>query len=139
METTTKGSVNLTTNNDGLIEVNYKRSSLILGILAIISCAIVIPLCFILIGIILLPIPLVLVIAFYLVQVKEKLLVQPGDGLILKKHNIAFKDISNIQIDVNCGVGAILATVKGKDVVLANLLRESVAKELYSIILSSSK
>ncbi|WP_146215096.1 hypothetical protein [Rivihabitans pingtungensis] len=139
METTIKGSVNLTTNNDGLIEVNYKRSSLILGILAIISCAIVIPLCFILIGIILLPIPLVLVIAFYLVQVKEKLLVQPGDGLILKKHNIAFKDISNIQIDVNCGVGAILATVKGKDVVLANLLRESVAKELYSIILSSSK
>lgn len=70
METTIKGSVNLTTNNDGLIEVNYKRSSLILGILAIISCAIVIPLCFILIGIILLPIPLVLVIAFYLVQVK---------------------------------------------------------------------
>lgn len=59
--------------------------------------------------------------------------------MILKKHNIAFKDISNIQIDVNCGVGAILATVKGKDVVLANLLRESVAKELYSIILSSSK
>ena len=139
METKIKGSVNLTTNNDGLIEVNYKRSSLILGILAIISCAIVIPLCFILIGIILLPIPLVLVIAFYLVQVKEKLLVQPGEGLILKKHSIAFKDISNIQIDVNRGVGAILATVKGKDVVLANLLRESVAKELYSIILSSSK
>ena len=139
METTIKGSVNLTTNNDGLIEVNYKRSSLILGILAIISCAIVIPLCFILIGIVLLPIPLVLVIAFYLVQVKEKLLVQPGEGLILKKHSIAFKDISNIQIDVNRGVGAILATVKGKDVVLANLLRESVAKELYSIILSSSK
>ena len=139
METTIKGSVSLTTNNDGLIEVNYKRSSLILGILAIISCAIVIPLCFILIGIILLPIPLVLVIAFYLVQVKEKFLVQPGEGLILKKHNIAFKDISNIQIDVNRGVGAILATVKGKDIVLANLLRESVAKELYSIILSSSK
>ncbi len=139
METTIKGSVSLTTNNDGLIEVNYKRSSLILGILAIISCAIVIPLCFILIGIVLLPIPLVLVIAFYLVQVKEKFLVQPGEGLILKKHNIAFKDISNIQIDVNRGVGAILATVKGKDIVLANLLRESVAKELYSIILSSSK
>ncbi len=139
METTIKGSVSLTTNNDGLIEVNYKRSSLILGILAIISCAIVIPLCFILIGIVLLPIPLVLVIAFYLVQVKEKLLVQPGEGLILKKYNIAFKDISNIQIDVNRGVGAILATVKGKDIVLANLLRESVAKELYSIILSSSK
>ena len=139
METTIKGSVSLTTNNDGLIEVNYKRSSLILGILAIISCAIVIPMCFILIGIVLLPIPLVLVIAFYLVQVKDKILVQPGEGVILKKHNIAFTDISNIQIDVNRGIGAIMATVKGKDVVLANLLRESVAKELYSIILSSSK
>ena len=139
METTIKGSVNLTTNNDGLIEVNYKRSSLILGILAIISCAIVIPMCFILIGIVLLPIPLVLVIAFYLVQVKDKILVQPGEGVILKKHNIAFTDISNIQIDVNRGIGAIMATVKGKDIALANLLRESVAKELYSIILSSSK
>ena len=139
METTIKGSVSLTTNNDGLIEVNYKRSSLILGILAIISCAIVIPMCFILIGIVLLPIPLVLVIAFYLVQVKDKILVQPGEGVILKKHNIAFTDISNIQIDVNRGIGAIMATVKGKDIALANLLRESVAKELYSIILSSSK
>ena len=139
METTIKGSVSLTTNNDGLIEVNYKRSSLILGILAIISCAIVIPMCFILIGIVLLPIPLVLVIAFYLVQVKDKILVQPGEGVILKKHNIAFTDISNIQIDVNRGIGAIMATVKGKDIALANLLRESVAKELYSIILSISK
>ncbi|WP_374555168.1 hypothetical protein [Aquitalea pelogenes] len=139
MESTIKGSVILTTNNDGLIEVNYKRSSLILGIFAIISCVIVFPLCFILIGIVLLPIPLVLVVAFYLFQVKEKLLMQPGEGLILKKHKISFKDISNIQIDVNRGIGAILATVKGKDVVLANLLRESVAKELYSIILSHSK
>ena len=139
MKTTIKGNVSITTNKDGLIEVNYKRSSLILGVLAIISCAIFIPLCFVLIGIVLLPIPLVLVVAFYLIQVKDKFLVQPGEGLILKKHNIAFKYISNIQIELNRGVGSILASVRGKDVVLANLLRESVAKELYSIILSSSK
>lgn len=134
METTIKGVVSRKVNADGSVEVSYKRYSFFLGILTILSFAIVIPLCFVLVGIVLLPIPILLMIIFYVVQVSDKIVISPGQGVELKKHYIAFKDISQIGTRTNRAIAGVIVNVKGKEVVVASLLRESVAAELISTL-----
>lgn len=138
METTIKGAVDRKANSDGSIDVSYKRYSLFLGLLTIVSFALVIPLCFVLVGFVLLPIPIVLLVLFYIVQVSDKFTVIPGQGVVLKKHKIDFKDMGEIETRTSRGVARgiahVVANVKGKDVVLASLVREPVATELLSIV-----
>lgn len=73
-------------------------------------------------------------IIFYVVQVSDKIVISPGQGVELKKHYIAFKDISQIGTRTNRAIAGVIVNVKGKEVVVASLLRESVAAELISTL-----
>ena len=139
MKTTIKGNVNITEESDGSINVNFKKYCLLIGIPLIISWVLVVPLCFILIGFVLIPIPTILTIFFFLIQTKGNFRIVPKEGIILKKHQIAFTDISNVKLNALHGICSISVIVKGKEILIANLLKTSVAEELYSLINSQIK
>jgi hypothetical protein len=134
MKTTIKGNVNLSEESDGSIKVDFKKYCLLIGVPLIISWVLVVPLCFVLIGFVLIPIPAILTIIFFLIQTKGSFRIIPKEGILLKEDQIAFVDISCVKLNAFHGVCSISVTVKGEEIPIANLLKTSVADELYSLI-----